>query len=369
MAPDVPLPEAPVIFRQLFDRETSTYTYLLGCPRTREAVIIDPVRDQVERDLEVVADLGLRLVYAVDTHVHADHVTASGVLRSRTGLRTVVGAGAGTPCADLLVQDGDTIPFGDHALEVRATPGHTDGCVTYVTTDHAMAFTGDALLIRGCGRTDFQQGDPRRLYRSIHDKVFSLPDSTFIYPGHDYKGRTVSTVGEEKAHNPRLGGGRTEDAFVEIMAGLKLAYPGKIDIAVPANQRCGWLPGDGAHAAEAPPERAWAPVVRDANGVPEVEAGWTAGHLTEFRVVDVREPAEFDGELGHVPGAELVPLATVATAAAAWDRAEPLVVVCRSGGRSGRAATALEQLGFKRVASMAGGMLRWNALGQPISRS
>ena len=358
-----------MIFRQLFDRDTSTYTYLLGCERTREAVIIDPVRDQVERDLEVVAELGLRLVYAVDTHVHADHVTASGVLRSRTGLRTVVGAGAGTPCADLLVQDGDHIAFGDHALEVRATPGHTDGCVTYVYAPAPMAFTGDALLIRGCGRTDFQQGDARRLYRSIHTRIFSLPDATLIYPGHDYKGRTVSSVAEEKAHNPRLGGGRTEDEFVDIMSALKLAYPGKIDIAVPANQRCGWLPGDGAHAAEAPPERGWAPLARDANGVPAVEAGWTAAHLGEFRLVDVREPDEFTGELGHVAGAELVPLGDVAAAAAGWDREAPLVVLCRSGGRSGRAATALEQLGFKRVASMAGGMLRWNALGQPVARS
>jgi sulfur dioxygenase len=228
-----------MLFQQLFDPATSTYTYLLADADTREAVLIDPVREQVERDLAALDAAGLRLVHVLETHVHADHVTGAGLLRARTGARTVVSRRGGAPCADILVDDGDVIRFGAHALEVRATPGHTDGCVTYVTADHRMAFTGDALLIRGCGRTDFQQGDARTLYRSVHQQIFSLPDDCAVYPAHDYQGRTRTTVAEEKAENPRLGAGRTEDEFAEIMAHLDLAQPRQIHVAVPANSRCG----------------------------------------------------------------------------------------------------------------------------------
>jgi sulfur dioxygenase len=238
-----------MLFRQLFDAETCTYTYLLADEETREAVLIDPVREQIDRDLELVGELGLELVHVLETHVHADHVTGAALLRARTGARTVVSRDGGAPCADVLVGDGDVVRFGKHELEVRATPGHTDGCVTYVTADRTMAFTGDALLIRGCGRTDFQQGNARTLYRSVHDKIFTLPDDCAIYPGHDYKGRTRSTVGEEKALNPRLGGGKTEDEFVAIMQDLDLAYPRKMDIAVPANVRCGRLHTDDSRDA------------------------------------------------------------------------------------------------------------------------
>ena len=238
-----------MLLRQLFDAETCTYTYLLADEETREAVLIDPVREQLGRDLELLGELGLELVHVLETHVHADHVTGASLLRARTGARTVVSRDAGALCADVLVGDGDVIRFGKHALEVRSTPGHTDGCVTYVTPDRTMAFTGDALLIRGCGRTDFQQGNPRTLYRSVHDKIFTLPDACAIYPGHDYKGRTCSTVAEEKALNPRLGGGKTEDEFVAIMQDLHLAYPRKIDIAVRANTRCGRLDTDDGESA------------------------------------------------------------------------------------------------------------------------
>lgn len=228
-----------MLFRQLFDLESSTYTYLLADEATREAVLIDPVREQLERDTALLRELGLSLRYALDTHVHADHVTALGALREQTGCQTVLAARAGVGCADVGVRHGDVLRFGAHALEVRATPGHTDGCVTYVTGDHRMAFTGDALLIRGCGRTDFQQGDAPTLYRSVHEQIFALPDETLVYPGHDYKGRTVSTVGEEKRWNPRLGGGRSLEEFEAIMRGLGLAYPKKIDEALPANRLCG----------------------------------------------------------------------------------------------------------------------------------
>lgn len=345
-----------MLLRQLFDPETSTYTYLLADTETREAVLIDPVLEQVDRDLELLQELGLTLVWAVDTHVHADHVTGLGTLRARTGCKTALSVHAGTGCADAQVRQGDAIAFGRHTLEVRETPGHTAGCLTYVTDDQRAAFTGDALLIRGCGRTDFQQGDAATLHRSVHAQIFSLPDSTVVYPGHDYKGRTASTVGEEKRHNPRLRVGRSVEDFVATMAALQLAYPKKIDVALPANLHCGL-----AVDAAPPSPKPWAPVEVSAAGVPEVTCAWVHEHPRAGRVIDVREPHEFDAELGHVAGAELVPLATVQSVAASWDRAAPLVIVCRSGGRSGRAALALLAMGFGKVVSMRGGMLEWNA--------
>ena len=357
-----------MLLRQLFDPETSTYTYLLADEARREAVLIDPVLEQVERDLQLLRELDLRLVWALDTHVHADHVTALGTLHERTGCGTVLSERAGTGWADRLVKHRDRIAFGAHALEVRETPGHTDGCITYVTDDGADAFTGDALLIRGCGRTDFQQGDARTLYRSVHEQVFSLPDATQLHPGHDYKGRTVTTVGEEKRWNPRLGGGRTVEEFVETMANLKLAYPKKIDVALPLNLRCG-VPRGLPVTGEVPEAGRWAPVEMSAAGVPEVTCAWLAANPDAARLVDVREPAEFTGELGHVPGSELVPLGTVESAAASWDRDAPLAIICRSGGRSGKAALALAAKGFRRVASLRGGMLAWNALRLPTDAS
>ncbi|MDQ3031199.1 MAG: MBL fold metallo-hydrolase [Myxococcota bacterium] len=355
-----------MLFRQLFDLESSTYTYLLADEETREAVIIDPVLEQVDRDLGLIDELGLRLVYALDTHVHADHVTGVGTIRERTGAKGVLSERAGVGCADVYVKQEDRLRFGRHDLEVRETPGHTSGCVTYVTGDHAMAFTGDALLVRGTGRTDFQQGDARALYRSVHEQILSLPDGCLLYPAHDYKGRTVTSVLEEKTHNPRLGGGRTEPEFVETMANLKLAYPKKIDIAVPANLQCGIARG--APIGDADVARDWAPVEVSPGGIPEVTAEWVAANIGSARLIDVREPHELTGELGHIPGVELVPLATVERAARTWDREQPVIAVCRSGGRSGKAALQLHGLGIPRTASMRGGMIAWNERGLPVAR-
>jgi sulfur dioxygenase len=231
-----------MLFRQLFDLESCTYTYLLADEESREAVLIDPVLDQLDRDVLLIQELRLRLVYALDTHVHADHVTALGALRDRLGARTVVSARSGSGCPDVFVKEGDLIRFGRYGLEVRETPGHTNGCVTYVTLDQRMAFTGDALLVRGCGRTDFQEGDARTLYRSVTEKLFTLPDGCTVYPAHDYKGRTATSVAEEKEHNPRLGAQKTADEFVGIMSQLKLARPKHMDEAVPANLACGQRP-------------------------------------------------------------------------------------------------------------------------------
>ncbi len=343
-----------MLFRQLFDRDSCTYTYLLADEATGQAVLIDPVRELVERDEQVLRELGLTLVYTLETHVHADHVTSSGLLRQHLGARSAVSASGGANCADLQLGHGDFVRFGSCALEVRSTPGHTDGCVAFVDHENRRVFTGDTLLIRGCGRTDFQQGSAAKLYNSVHEQLFSLGDDYLVYPGHDYKGRTVTTIGEERVHNPRLGGGRSLEQFASIMQNLKLAYPKKIDLAVPANQKCGFLPEDGVDE-----EGDWAPIER-VDGVPEVSARWVASKLGAFQVIDVRGYHEFVGELGRVPGSLLAPLDQLDIAAEGWDPLAPTVVVCRSGGRSGRATLALEARGFKRVASMAGGMLAWN---------
>ena len=226
-----------MIFRQLFETETSTYSYLLGCERTHRALLIDPVASEVEQYLEILCLYNLKLMYTLETHVHADHITAAGQLREKVGSKSVVHRDAGAMCADLLVTDGVTLQVGDLDLEVRHTPGHTNGCVSYGMSDRV--FTGDALLIGGSGRTDFQQGDAGQLYDSITQKLFTLLADTLVYPGHDYQGNTVSTIKQEMAKNSRLGGGRSRDEYIAIMKDLDLAYPRFIDKALPANQSCG----------------------------------------------------------------------------------------------------------------------------------
>jgi sulfur dioxygenase len=350
-----------LIFRQLFDAKSSSYTYLLADVGTCDAVLIDPVYEQFSRDAALVEELGLKLRFTLDTHVHADHVTAGGLFRRRCGSRIVVGRRAGTTGHDLLVDEGDRVGFGARALSVRATPGHTNGCVTYVLDDQSMAFTGDALLIRGAGRTDFQQGSPRVLFASVRDRIFTLPDRTLLYPAHDYAGRTCTSVAEERAFNPRLGGTRSEGDFVGFMNHLDLPPPQRLSVAVPANLLCG-EPSAEALAAMA---SSWAPVVRTYAGVPEVPLTWLVEHRRDVRLIDVREPPEFDGELGHIEGAELLPLGDLRAVLAPWNRDASLVLVCRSGARSAQAALILEAAGFTRVANLAGGMIAWRGAGLP----
>lgn len=226
-----------IIFRQLFDEKTWTYTYILGDRGSHEAIIIDPVRDQVERDIRILTELGLTLTYILDTHIHADHITGSGLLREKTGAKIAMGAGAWVAKPDILLADGDALKVGDMEIISYATPGHTDGCTSYLVGNRV--FTGDTLLIRKTGRTDFQWGSAEKLYHSIMDKIYTLPDETLIYPGHDYTGQTVSTVWEEKLYNTRIRANTTLAELAETMNALHLPYPKYIDEALPANMKLG----------------------------------------------------------------------------------------------------------------------------------
>lgn len=231
-----------MIFRQLFEPVSSTYTYLLGCPETGQAVLIDPVIVTMDRDLEQVHRLGLTLAYSIDTHVHADHITAALELKNKTGSRIAAPAAEQVACADVQLEEGKVFQVGSLEFQPLHTPGHTSGHFAYVLNERV--FTGDALLIDGCGRTDFQQGDSDALYHSVRGKLFTLPGETLVYPAHDYQNRWVSSVMQEKQRNPRLGGNRTIDEFREIMAGLNLPYPKFIDYAVQGNKQCGVCPAD-----------------------------------------------------------------------------------------------------------------------------
>jgi len=229
-----------MLFHQLFEAESSTYTYLLADPAAKVAVLIDPVIDTIERDTKLIQDLGLTLKYVCDTHVHADHITAADELRKRLGALTCVSHHASLPCVDRPLKDGDSVVFGAYALRVLETPGHTPCSLSFVLPDRV--FTGDTLLVRGCGRTDFQNGSSVELFKSVRQKLFALSDATLVYPGHDYKGHTATSIGMEKRLNPRLRDGMSEAEFVTIMATLGLAVPKKIHEALPANLACGKRP-------------------------------------------------------------------------------------------------------------------------------
>ena len=229
-----------MIFRQLFEPLSSTYTYLLGCEQTHRAVLIDPVIVAIERDLAEVERLGLTLAYSLDTHIHADHITAALELRNKVGSRIAAPACDRLPCVDVGIEEGVPLQIGGISLRPLHTPGHTGGHFAYLLEDRV--FTGDALLIEGCGRTDFQDGDAQALYHSVHEKLYSLRDDVLVYPAHDYENRHVSSIAQEKKRNPRLGQERTLEEFRRIMASLNLPYPKFIDYALPANKLCGVCP-------------------------------------------------------------------------------------------------------------------------------
>ncbi len=346
-----------MIFRQLFDPQSSTYTYLLGDPASREALLVDPVFEQARRDAALVEELGLKLAWTLETHVHADHVTGAWLLKHRLGSRIAVPAAGGAKGADRSLGPQEKVAFGKRYVQAQPTPGHTAGCTSYVLDDRSMVFTGDALLIRGCGRTDFQGGDARTLFRSVRERLFALPDECLVYPGHDYRGLAATSIGEEKRHNPRLALGIGEEDFAGYMTNLGLAHPKQMEHAVPANLACGFSE-KGASQHEQPQ---WAPLTYTFAGIWEVQPAWLEEHAREVQVVDVREPDEFDGPLGHIEGALLLPLAALGEKQSLLDKGRPVVAVCRSGARSAQATVILGKAGFDKVANLSGGMLRWRA--------
>lgn len=233
-----------MIFKQLIEPDSCTYTYLLGCEETGESVLIDPVIDTVERDLDMLSKLQLKPTYTLETHIHADHLTGAKKMKALASTQIVVPSMDRLPCADIGIEEGKVFKVGALELHPLYTPGHTSTHHAYLVKDgvNTMLFSGDALLIEACGRTDFQSGDAATLYQSIQKKFFTLEDETLVYPGHDYEGRQITTIGQEKQRNPRLGIGKTEEEFVAIMNGLDLPYPRKIDFAVPGNTMCGECP-------------------------------------------------------------------------------------------------------------------------------
>jgi sulfur dioxygenase len=350
-----------LIFRQLFDAQSFTYTYLLGDSASGEAILIDPVFEQVRRDAALVHELNLHLLWTLDTHVHADHVTGAWLMKQRAGSRIALSANGGATGADRLLNHGDQIAFGKRHVEVRATPGHTNGCVTYVLDDQSMAFTGDCLLIRGSGRTDFQQGDPRVMFKSVREHIFALPAACLIYPAHDYRGVTVTSVAEERRFNPRLGGDIGVDDFAGYMHNLGLPHPKQIDVAVPANLKCGQPAG--AQPDNIDPQ--WAPLTFTFGGIWEIQPQALEEIAGQVEIIDVREPNEYTGALGHIHGAKLIPLGVLKQRASEIGRDKPVVAVCRSGARSAQAVVMLQKEGIRDIANLNGGMLRWRAEGCP----
>jgi sulfur dioxygenase len=346
-----------VIFRQLFDASSCTYTYLLADDATREAVLIDTVFEQHARDAALVRELELELLATLDTHCHADHVSGAWRMKKTFGSRIAMAKVYGAKNVDIPLDHEEHVMFGRAALEVRATPGHTDGCLSFVLDSEAMAFTGDALLVRGAGRTDFQNGSAHRLFRSIREQLFTLSDACVVYPGHDYEGRTSSTIGEEKRFNPRIGGGAREEDFVGYMDNLGLPHPKQLAVSLPANMRAGEPEADIAA------EPSWAPIVTTYAGLWEIEPSWVAQHRKGVVLLDVRQPHELAGELGKLEGAVSIPLDALRERACELSRDTPIVAVCQTGKRSGMATVILRKLGFEQVANLAGGMVRWRDLG------
>ena len=341
----------------LLDPASCTLSHLLWDPTTREAVLIDPVDDQLARDLALLRDLELRLVWTVETHTHADHITSAGWLAEHTGARTAAPAGCGIGAAAVQLAHGDTLPFGAQVLRALHTPGHTAGSMSYLWSagGAAHAFTGDALLINGCGRTDFQSGSAEALYRSLTDVLFALPDDTVVWPGHDYNGRRSSTIGHEKRHNTRIAG-KTRDEFVALMNGLNLPPPVRIAEAVPANRLSGLrgVAQGERHDADALLVAQPRPALGYAGDVsPQLAWAWVGAG--EAVLVDVRSDAEREW-VGFVPGAQAVPWKQWPGMAlnpgfddgirAAAAGGQKLVLLCRSGVRSVAAARRAAELGL-----------------------
>ncbi|MGH7120114.1 MAG: MBL fold metallo-hydrolase [Acetobacteraceae bacterium] len=345
-----------MIFRQLFDVASGTYSYLLASRAGGEALIIDPVLEKVGRYLQLIGELDLRLVKAVDTHLHADHITGLGALRDRTHCITVMGEMSKVDVVSMRLAEGEKLRVEGLALDVMYTPGHTDDSYSFLMLDRV--FTGDTLLIRGTGRTDFQNGDARAQYDSIFGRLLKLPDETLVYPAHDYKGDTVSTIGEEKRCNPRLQV-KSPDEYVALMAGLHLSNPKMMDVAVPANMRIGLVQDELAR-------RGWAVTAAEAMALM---------NLPEIAVVDLREGAEREKH-GSIPGSFSVPYATLAEnvreggvlRGLATSGGKKILFYCAYGERSAMAVATAHEAGLAGVQHIQGGLDAWKKAGGAVAR-
>jgi sulfur dioxygenase len=345
-----------MLFRQLFDQTSGTYSYLLASRRGGEAMIIDPVLEKVDRYLQLVKELDLKLVKAVDTHMHADHITGLGALRDKTHCITVMGEQTKADVVSIRLTDGDKLTIEGLALDVLYTPGHTDDSYSFVMPDRV--FTGDTLLIRGTGRTDFQNGDARAQYESIFGRLLKLPDTTLVYPAHDYKGDTVSTIGEEKTYNPRLQV-KSVDEYVALMNNLKLSNPKMMDVAIPANMKVGF------HQAEVA-RRGWAVMA---------EQGLALVGKPDVALIDLREKSERERH-GVIPGSLHVPYPALLENISAGgmlnelakSTGKRLVFYCAFGERSAMAVQAAQDARLASACHLQGGIAAWKTAGGPISQ-
>ena len=343
-----------MIFRQLFDQVSGTYSYLLASRRGGEALIIDPVLEKVERYLQLVRELDLKLVKAVDTHLHADHITGLGALRDKTQCITVMGEQTKADVVSMRLADGDKLTIEGLSLDAIFTPGHTDDSYSFIMADRV--FTGDTLLIRGTGRTDFQNGDPRAQFESLFGRLLKLPDTTLVYPAHDYKGDTVSTIGEEKAYNPRLQV-KSVDEYVELMNNLKLSNPKMMDVAVPANMKVG------LHQEEIA-RRGWAVTAA---------AAMTLARAPDVALIDLRERSERERH-GVIPGALHVPYTALQENIAAGgmlhelakSTGKRLLFCCAFGERSAMAVQAAQDAGLASASHIQGGIAAWKTANGPL---
>ena len=344
-----------MIFRQLFDQTSGTYSYLLASRRGGEALIIDPVLEKVDRYLQLVRELDLKLVKAVDTHMHADHITGLGALRDKTQCITVMGEQTKADVVSMRLADGDKLTIEGLSLDAIFTPGHTDDSYSFIMADRV--FTGDTLLIRGTGRTDFKNGDPRAQFESLFGRLLKLPDTTLVYPAHDYKGDTVSTIGEEKAYNPRLQV-KSVDEYVSLMNGLNLPNPKMMDVAVPANMKVG------LHQEEIA-RRGWAV---------SAQAALTLAAAPDVALIDLRERSERERH-GVIPGALHVPYTALQENIAAGgmlhelakSTGKRLLFCCAFGERSAMAVQAAQDAGLASACHIQGGMAAWKAANGPLA--
>jgi len=355
-----PCPQPPII-KQFFDRGSCTYTYLILDPKTHEGAIIDGVKEQLTRDLKCIEELGIELLYAIETHVHADHISSAGMIRQKTGAQIVYSQAAAIQSIDIELGDGDILPLGHFQIKAISTPGHTGGCMSYYlgtlgvdgSSIGGAVFTGDTLLIRGCGRTDFQQGNAKNLYHSVTKKLFSLPDETVVYPGHDYNGNTSSTIAEEKRWNPRLGRDKSRADFINIMENLNLALPKKINEAVPANEGGGINFKPDAY-------------VHDDFSITELYQVWQQQNPDNL-IIDNRTEGEY--LQGHIPNSQNIPLGTEPEHLEAFKRFKHIYIYCHSGRRSQTALTNLAMMGLDNITCVShSGFDDWIVQGYPVER-